>query len=54
MLMVWTRLPPKDRKEVTEVTDRVARLTVAFGTVPMSASKWSPVVVCLAFCLLGH
>ena len=51
MLVVWTQLPPKDRKEVT---DRVARLTVAFGTVPMSASTSSPVVVCLAFCLLGH
>ena len=29
MLAVWTQLPPKDRKEVT---DRVAMLTVAFGT----------------------
>ena len=42
----------KDRKEVTEVTDRVARFTVAFGTVPMSASKSSHVVVWLAFCLM--
>ena len=38
MLAVWTHLPPKDRKEVT---DRVALLTVAFGTVPMSASTSS-------------
>ena len=51
MLAVWTQLPPKDRKEAT---DRVAMLTVAFGTMPMSASTSSPVVVCLAFCLLGH
>ena len=42
----------KDRKEVTEVTDRVARFTVAFGTVPMSASKSSHGVVWLAFCLM--
>ena len=48
MLAVWTHLPPKDRKEVT---DRVAMLTVAFGTCRLlhRVLLWSALLsVCLA------